>query len=352
MCAATSVTPMGNFIREHYDVIFASEGINQETFEDVEEFLLANDMPTLCEETNALFINTFAREEDLVLMQEDDYEKPLEHRRFYQLLNTPAKKAGYSARTKTLRQYAWFFKICAEQNQLQAKFFKEEDPQKLHELAAKIFCISSLTASLTNSYQSLPLDQKNSLEVHQQSILETLNTESVKLSKRKFLHVHTRVLFSPKSFLKPPFGTELVQSNALKILQELFPPSIYEGFHQTLNHRKVVILTTKVSIIEKVEIPRIQKLEIGLKNFQAQIYQKDESAIQLIDGDEHQQVLTTAARALRRSQLFLNDPRSVILTARYRQPGASVSIPLTDLRPPREQFSFLSPGCGFQCNLS
>ncbi|MFI5342681.1 MAG: hypothetical protein ACHQUC_00500 [Chlamydiales bacterium] len=307
-----AVSPMGNFIREYYDVAFAGEGVDRENFENVDEFLLGNEESTVYYDIHALFINTFATKDDLVLMQNDNFDLELEKREFYSLLTTEAKKEGYAADTKALRTYTWIKRLVAESIVLQRAFYNAKSFDKKYRIAANLFAINSLM-SIVNPMDSLIETSKLSMPEHQKSIIAHL--DRVKLSARyTFLHVESNVMISPISVFNAQAGNDQnSQEKLVRKMRKIYPPELYIDFLRNLVNRKVVILTLKLEIVERIERPRLLKY-ITVVTVVANRYAiRDKKTLDLLNKSEYFQLYLAFFRAKERAMLsgfgFLADRR-------------------------------------------
>lgn len=282
-----SVGPIASFINTHYDVVFAGEEVNRETFENVDEFLLGFEKTLSHRIINSFFVNTFAHEDDLVLMQNDDYDIPLSHRDFYQLLTTPARKEGYASEVKYDRLNTRINHLVADSNLIERAFYQTTCPEEKYRLAVKIYALSRLKTmyNLTNHVAVCLTKQRESVTLNQDAILITL--EKVKATgKYKFFHVDSFMIYQPSNPIT--FETsEHARAQAQASIESAYPSFLYTRFHQTLNKRKLVILAPKTDVAMEIETPRIAEIRDWIKKVIENIHSGDVETSELLTGNEH-----------------------------------------------------------------
>ncbi|MFI5342682.1 MAG: hypothetical protein ACHQUC_00505 [Chlamydiales bacterium] len=287
-----AVNPIGSFILKHYDVVFAGDGVDTETFENVEEFLLGYEETVTHRDINALFINTHSNKDDLVLMQSDDFTIKLKEREFYKLISTKAKKKGYAAKTKEMHSFAHIKRLMAESSLLQRALHQSEDPKEKYQEAVKIFAVTQLI-SILNLADEVVKALLKSLNQHHDAIIKTLE-KTRSAARYRFLHVDSKVIFSPKSIVTPKFNESegISPEEVQAYIQKVYPPKLYENFHQRLVNRKIVILTPKFELVQKMEDIRLAAFTEWQKRILHQLQNQDEETLDLLRENEHYQVFS------------------------------------------------------------
>lgn len=279
----SSVPPIGDFIRENYDLVFAGKKANTETFRHVRKFLLVDDGTTAHKDLNAHFINTYSKKGDLVLLPDQECELPKEERELYKRIINEAKKAWYPAKPPLFHRFSFIRKLILERCRFERDFYQSDDLAHKTLIAAKLATIYSLLADQSEGFLSAYEECLPSLHL---SIRETL--DKAKASKKRTFLLADHLVLSPRYIklqfmdllqgptLIMPWGTmnrhflEFVDNSAPESIRKTVPSQIhYQEFYKSLYPRRLVVLAPKIAKIKEIETPRLQAIsqminEMGL----------------------------------------------------------------------------------------
>lgn len=282
-----SIEPIASFINKNYEVVFAGEGVDRETFENVDEFLIGFQQVLPHRMINSLFVNTYSNHADLVMMQNDDYDLPLSHRDFSKLLTISARIDGYAAESRYDRLNTKVNRLVAEKHLLERAIYQSTCPEEMYCLAVKFYALSRLITmyTLVNDKPVCLTMERESLKHHQNAILATL--EKVKSTARyKFFHVDCFTIYPPTELLIAE-TSEQHRAHVRDSIATNYPPSLYMEFHQALRKRNIVVLAPKLAVAEEIEKGRLARCKELIQKVVENIHSNDPMTKDLLEGNDH-----------------------------------------------------------------